>query len=64
MFLWGREDKDNRRQENSQTLYFYLKLALSGHILIKVSTFTFGAWPFLLVHIRFTPSEGPKGIVN
>ena len=22
------------------------------------------AWSFLLVHIRFTPSEGPKGFVN
>ena len=24
----------------------------------------FGAWSFILVHIRFTPSEGPKGYLN
>ena len=30
----------------------------------KISTFTFGEWPFLLVHIRFTSSEGSKGFVN
>ena len=23
----------------------------------------FGAWPFLLVHIQLTPSEGPKSFV-
>ena len=23
-----------------------------------------GAWSFLLVHIRFTPTEGTKGFVN
>ena len=24
----------------------------------------FGAWSFLLVHIHFTPGEGPEGFVN
>ena len=33
--------------------------------IIKLSTRSlFGAWSFLLVHIWFTPSEGPKGLVN
>ena len=30
----------------------------------KISTFTFGAWSFLLVHIWFTPNEGPKAFVD
>ena len=30
----------------------------------KISLFTFDAWSFLLVHIWFAPSEGPKGFVN
>ena len=35
-----------------------------GHILKKYAHSLFGAWSFLLVHIGFTPSEGPKGFVN
>ena len=30
----------------------------------KISTFVFGAWSFMLVHIQFTPSEGPKDFIN
>ena len=41
-----------------------VKLDFFGHIFKNFSTFTFGAWPFFLVHIWFTPSEGPKGFVN
>ena len=35
-----------------------------GRILEKMNTFTYGTWSFLLIHIWFTPSEGPKGFVN
>jgi hypothetical protein len=34
------------------------------HILKKSAHSLLGAWLTLLVHIRFTPSEGPKGFVN
>ena len=30
-------------------------------ISIKLSHLLFGAWSLLFVHLRFTPSEGPKG---
>ena len=40
--------------------FLLLKISLFGHIL-KITTFTFGAQSFLLVHIQFTLSEGPKG---
>ena len=60
----GREDEDKRRQRNCQTWIFFSKSALFGHILNKSTHSLFGAWSFLLVHIRFTPSEGPKGFVN
>ena len=41
-----------------------IKTALSEHIFKKTSTFTLGARSLLLIHIRFTPSEGPKNFVN
>ena len=50
--------RENRRM--IKLVFFPKKTALFGHI----NTFTFGAWSFLLVHIPFTPSEGPKGFVN
>lgn len=38
---------------------------LFEHILKKIATYSlFGAWSFILVHIRFSPSEGPGGFVN
>jgi hypothetical protein len=55
------------RQEKTRewsNLISSLKIAFLGHIL-KISTHSlFGAWSFLLVHIWFTPSEGPKSFVN
>jgi hypothetical protein len=40
----------------------FFKTAFFGHILKNKSTRSlFGAWSFLLVHTRCTPSEGPKG---
>jgi hypothetical protein len=41
-----------------------LKTASFGHILKESTHSCFDAWLFLLVHIRFTPSEGPKGFTN
>jgi hypothetical protein len=64
-YFRGREDEDKRRQENGQTwILFLFKTALFGHTLKKSAHSHFGAWSFLLVHVWFTPSEGPKGFVN
>ena len=63
--LWGREDEAKRRQRNGQTWFFFLlKTALFGHILKESAHSLFGAWSFLLVHIRFTPSERPEDFVK
>jgi len=43
---------------------FFLKIALFGHILKKSARSLFGAWSFLFIHIRFTPSKGAKGFVS
>ena len=58
--------KRRRRQENDKSLIFFsLKTSLFEHIVKKTNTFTFGAWSlFFLAHIRFTPSERPKGFIN
>jgi len=47
-------------------VYFtLLKTIIFEHIYEKKSTHSlFGAWSFLLIHIHFTPSEGPKDFVN
>ena len=64
IYLWGREDQDKRRQENDYFyFYFYFKNTLFGHTYKQIDTSNIGAWSFLLVHIRFTPSEGPKGFI-
>ena len=55
----GRQVKPKRRQENGQT-WFFLKIVLSGHVLKKSAPSLFGASSFFLVHIWFTPNEGPK----
>ena len=34
------------------------------YIFFKSTHLFFGAWSFLLVHIRFTPIKGPKDFVN
>ena len=41
-----------------------IKAGLLDIYLKKSPHSLFGAWSFLLVHIRFTPSEGAKGFVN
>ena len=52
------EGEKFKHEDNSQTTIF-------GHISKKLAhPFFFGAWSFLLVHIWFTPSQGPKGFKN
>ena len=64
-FFVEREDEDKRRQKNGQTcIPPPSQTALSGHVLKKSTHLFFGAWLFLLVHIWFTPSAGPKGFIN
>ena len=41
-----------------KTGFFFL------HILRKSSHSLSGGWSFLLAHIRFTPNEGPKSVIN
>ena len=67
MFFWGREDEDKRRPKEWSNLimFSFSKTTFFGHILLKkLAHSLFGAWSLLLVHIQFTPSEGPKGVVN
>ena len=59
IFFGGREDEDKRRQKNYLTWIFF-KTALFRLTLKTSAHSLFGAWSFLLVHIRITPSEGPK----
>ena len=57
--------KRRRRQENDQSLIFFFENFPFWTYSKKTNTFTFGAWSlFFLAHIRFTPSERPKGFVN
>ena len=53
-----------RENKRMVKLEFFSQTALFGHILRKTAHSLFGAWSFLLVHIQFTPSKGPKGFVN
>jgi hypothetical protein len=43
---------------------FFLQSFLFGQIIFFLAHSPFGAWSFLLVHIQFTPSEGPKCFTN
>jgi hypothetical protein len=44
--------------------FFSFKITLFKHISHKSTHSIFGAWSFFLVHINFTPSEGPKVLIN
>jgi hypothetical protein len=57
------ENEDKRRQKNGQT-WVFPKLRFLSNLLEKSTHSLFGAWSFFLVHIGFTPCEGPKGFVN
>ena len=67
-FCEGREDEG--REENGQTWKVFSPSSQNypfwAYILINIITHSFfGALSsFLLVHSRFTPSEGPKGFVS
>ena len=60
----GRDEEDKRRQKGGQTRIIFSKLRLLGAILKKSAHSLFGAWSSLLVHVQFTPSEGPKGFIS
>ena len=46
-------------------LYLFIFKTIIFELMLKKSTHSFlGAWPFLLVHIWFTPSEGPKNFIT
>ena len=62
-FGGGREDDNKRRQENGQSFSLFVKTAFLGHIL-KNQHIRFLVHGHSLVHIGFTPSEGPKGFVS
>ena len=52
-----------REWSNLIDLFYFVSKPPFLDIFKKNSTFTFGAWTFLLVHIRLTPSEEPKDYV-
>ena len=65
IFFWERENKNKRRQKYGLTWWKKSKIKIVfGHIFQKTTNSFLGAWSFLLVHIWFTPSEGPQGFVN
>ena len=45
-------------------LFYFFKITLFEHMSKKSARSFFGAWSFLLVHIRFEPGKGPKDFVN
>ena len=59
--LFGEEKMKTRELSN---LNFFQNRQFKTYIKKMIRSFTFGAWSFLLVHIRFTPSERPKNFVN
>jgi hypothetical protein len=58
--------REGKRMVKLKFLFFssLFKTAIMGHVLKNPTHSLFGAWSFLLVHIWFTHSEGPKGSVN
>ena len=65
-FFNGKMKTKTREDKRMITLEsFFFETALFGHIYLKnLAHSLFGAWSSLLVHIRFTHSEGSKGFVN
>ena len=61
--FWGKRRWKTRGGQMIKLCLFFQNCHFWAYIK-KISTFTFGARLVLLVHIRFTPSEGPKGFVN
>ena len=56
-----REWKKKGRRSNMRKIP---NIAHFGHILKKINTFNFGRMVTSLVHVRFTPSEGPQVFKN
>ena len=52
-----------REDKRMIKLEYFFKISIFEHILKKLAHLFFGAWSFFLVHIQFTPNEGPKGFV-
>ena len=65
-FFWGGDEemktRKNKRMVNFE--FFFKTFPFWTFIFVKDQHTFFGAWLFLLVHIRFPPSEGSKGFVN
>ena len=68
IMIFLREEKMKTREAMRMTkleIFLLFKTALFGYIYWKKSAHSFlGAWLFLLVHIRFTPSEGLNDFIN
>jgi hypothetical protein len=66
--FFGKENIKTREykriQENGQTWLIVFKTSLFSTYQKKSTHSLFGAWSFLLIHICFTPSEGPKNFIN
>ena len=62
MIFFGKEKTNTR--EWSNLIYFFQHFPFWIFIYSKIGHSHFGAWSFLLVHIEFTPSEGPKDFIN
>ena len=63
IFFNGEEKMKAREVKTWSNLIFILELPFQTYIK-QIITSTFDAWLFLLLHIRFTPSEGPKDFIN
>ena len=61
--LFGEEKMKTREDKRMVEFEFFQNFPFWTYSK-KINAFTFGAWSFLVVHIRFTPSERPKGFVN
>ena len=55
-----RQMQPKRKQENDRTWILFRKCPFWACIKKNPAHSLFSAWSFFLVHIRFTPSEGPK----
>ena len=62
-FFGGREYED-KRMVKLVFFVFFSKVPFLNIYQTKSMHSLFGAWSFLLVHIQFTPNEGPKDFVN
>ena len=64
MIFSGEKKTKTKEDKRMVKLEFLSKLPFLDIYQKKSTRSFFGAWSFLLVHIHFTPSEGPEGFVN